>query len=128
MASKHPPEPPRALIVDDDPDIRDVLELLLTTLGYQVRAAADGAEALAAAAEFSPRVVLMDLNMPVMDGFEAARQIRETHGDAVELIAYSAQSGQLIERKIRDAGFNSCLTKPADLERMIDALTAVRDR
>lgn len=128
MGSKSPPTPPpRALVVDDDQDIRDVLELLLITLGYEVRLAGDGAEALAALTDFSPRVVLMDLNMPVMDGFEAARRIRATpDGAAVELIAYTAQSGERIQQRIREAGFNRFLTKPADLEHMIEALAHAR--
>ena len=129
MGSRDSPKsPPRALVVDDDQDIRDVLELLLVTLGYEVRLAGDGAQALAALSDFSPRVVLMDLNMPVMDGFEAARRIRETpDGAAVELIAYTAQSGERIQQRIREAGFDRSLTKPADLEHMIEVLARARE-
>src|SRR5262249_48281844 len=67
------PPPARILIVDDQADIAESLAILLETLGHQTRAAFNGPEALAAAEEFKPDAILLDLGLPGMDGFEVAR-------------------------------------------------------
>lgn len=118
--------PRRVLVVDDDPDVRDSLLTLLATLGYEPHPAGDGEQALAALARIVPDVVLMDLNMPVMDGFEAARRVRmlpATRG--LPLVAYSAQSGERIEQRVRDAGFDRRLTKPAQLDQLLAVLVSL---
>src|SRR5436190_20385318 len=90
----------RVLVVDDDPDVRDSLVMLLSTLGFDAHPASDGEQALAALAVVRPQIVLMDLNMPVMDGFEAARRARELpEARDVPFVAYSAQGGERIEQR-----------------------------
>lgn len=80
----------RVLIVDDMEENRLLLEQLLGAVGFETRTANDGAEAVATCAQFLPQVVLMDLRMPVMDGYEATRRIREAHGTGVKIVALSA--------------------------------------
>jgi CheY-like chemotaxis protein len=112
----------RVLVVDDDADVRDSLVTLLATLGFETHEAHNGEQALAALLHVRPEVVLMDLNMPVMDGFEAARRARElpaAHG--VRIVAYSAQAGRSIDERVREAGFDVRLTKPARVEELLAA-------
>jgi two-component system CheB/CheR fusion protein len=118
--------PRRVLVVDDDPDVRDSLLTLLATLGYEPHPAGDGEQALAALALVAPDVVLMDLNMPVMDGFEAARRVRTLPAmRGLPLVAYSAQSGERIEERVREAGFDRRLTKPAQVDQLLDVLASL---
>jgi CheY-like chemotaxis protein len=115
----------RILVVDDDADVRDSLVVLLATLGFDPHSAGDGAQALAALEQIHPQLVLMDLNMPVMDGFEAARRARELPGTRdLPIVAYSAQAGERVEQRIRDAGFSRRLTKPARVEELLAAFAA----
>lgn len=116
----------RVLVVDDDPDVRDSLIVLLDTLGYEPHPAGNGAQALAAIARVRPEVVLMDLNMPVMDGFETARRVRALPGTrGLPLVAYSAQRGERIDQTVREAGFDRQLTKPAQVEQLLAVLASV---
>ena len=80
----------RILLVDDDPDLRVITCMLLECHGHTVESVADGALALIAARWFRPDVILLDLNMPVMDGFEAARRLRaDPSAAAVQIVAVS---------------------------------------
>lgn len=116
----------RVLVVDDDPDVRDSLVVLLGTLGFEPHPAGNGEQALAELPRVRPNIVLMDLNMPVMDGFEAARRAREMpDAQGVPIVAYSAQAGDRVEERIRAAGFTARLTKPADVEELLAAFAAV---
>src|SRR4051794_28769254 len=80
--------PRRVLIVEDYPDGREALRLLLTVLGHEVAVAADGIEGVRLAREVCPDAALVDIGLPGLDGYEVARQIRSHLGDAVLLIAY----------------------------------------
>jgi PAS domain S-box-containing protein len=106
--------PQRVLVIDDEPDVGDSLGLLLESLGAAVCVAYDGPSGVAAAREFKPRIVFIDLGMPAMDGFETARRIREGHtGDRFTLVAVTGW-GQAEDRiRTRMAGFDLHLTKPA---------------
>jgi len=116
----------RVLVVDDDPDVRDSLVVLLATLGYEPHAAGNGEQALAALPRVRPEIVLMDLNMPVMDGFEAARRARELPAARdLPMVAYSAQAGDRIEQRVREAGFDRRLTKPARVDELLAAFASV---
>ena len=100
--------------------------VLLTTLGFDAHPAGNGEQAIAAIAHVKPQIVLMDLNMPVMDGFEAARRVRALP-DArhLPLVAYSAQAGDRVEQRIRDAGFDRRLTKPAHVDELLEVFASV---
>ena len=121
-----PGQPPvRVLIADDQPDNRAWLKALLEQVGFHVREAANGEEALAVWKNWSPRLVLMDLRMPGVDGMEATRRIREgdLHGNTVVFILTAA----LFEKDpqaILDAGAVEILTKPLDEDLLFDRIHA----
>ena len=93
--SSLPPEPTapsadvRVVVVDDQPDAADMLAAALELDGYEVQTATSGERALPLIEEFRPHMVLLDVNMPGMDGRELTRQLRERYGDAMVLIAVS---------------------------------------
>jgi signal transduction histidine kinase len=116
-AQAPPARPHRILIVEDNPDGAQTLSALLQELGNEVRAAADGRQAVQAVTEFAPDVVLLDLGLPQMDGFEAARIIRrQTQGRALKLIALTGWGQEEARRRSREAGCDHHLVKPVDLD------------
>jgi len=115
------PEPPRrgvgrrVLIVDDNVDSAESLGELLAFAGHEVRTAYDGAAGVAAAGAFRPEVVLLDLGMPKLNGYEAARLLRaEPWAAGVVLVAQTGWGTAEDRRKTRDAGFDHHLVKPVD--------------
>jgi PAS domain S-box-containing protein len=117
----------RVLIAEDIPDAAEMLRLMVESMGHEVRVAADGVQAVSLAREFAPRIALLDIGMPRMDGYEAARQIRATLGTSVMLVALTGWGQEEDHRRARDAGFDRHLTKPADpqvLEALIAAASA----
>jgi CheY-like chemotaxis protein len=89
--------------------------MVIKSLGNDVRVAYNGQEAIEVAAEFLPEVVLMDLGMPKMNGFEAARHIRgQAWGQNMLLVALSGWGQEDDKRKTKEAGFDHHLTKPAE--------------
>ena len=112
----------RILVADDNQDAATSLAMVLEMAGHETRVATDGAKAVAIAMEFRPHVVMLDIAMPVMDGLEAAREIRALPGgDAVLLLAISGFGQDADRRRSIEAGFDEHLVKPVDLAR-IDAL------
>jgi PAS domain S-box-containing protein len=108
--------PLRILVVDDTEDAADSMALLLELDGHEVRIARDGLHAVEAAAQWTPDVVLLDIGLPQLDGYEVARRIRaQRHGvNGVMLIAITGWGQDEDRRRSRDAGFNAHLTKPVD--------------
>jgi two-component system cell cycle response regulator DivK len=100
------------LVVDDDPDSRVVARDALQRDGFEVVEAADGREALEAASRRSPDVIFLDLTMPVMDGWEAARRLRGGPGPRVHIVAYTAHALPGDREKVLAAGFDDYLAKP----------------
>jgi len=107
----------RILLVDDNVDAAAMLSEALTYLGYVVRTAYDGPSALVAADEFQPEVALLDIGLPVMDGYELARQLRESHA-ALRLVALTGYGQASDKAQAREAGFDGHLVKPLDLEKL----------
>jgi CheY-like chemotaxis protein len=106
---------PLVLVVDDDPRVRELLELLLRADGYRVIAAADGAAALEAVAAHAPRAVLVDLRMPGMDGTEVCRRVRQTRApDRVPIIMLTGMDDAGTRRDAIAAGADAVLVKPVD--------------
>ncbi|MEO0982569.1 MAG: ATP-binding protein [Pseudomonadota bacterium] len=105
----------RVLIADDNPVNALIARRALEKSGFAVTVAATGIEALEAAAAMSPALILMDLRMPVMDGFEAMRRLRAA-GDQTPIIAVSAEVNPQIERQARGAGADAVAAKPLDAE------------
>jgi PAS domain S-box-containing protein len=111
----HPLERVRVLVVDDNIDTADSLALALRLSGQDVRVAYDGASALAIAAEIRPEAVLLDIGMPVMDGYLVARRLRKTAGtERALLIAVTGWGQDDDRRRAKEAGFDHHLVKPID--------------
>jgi signal transduction histidine kinase/CheY-like chemotaxis protein len=107
----------RILLADDNRDALDSLATLLQCDGHEVHTAADGAEALEVAAACHPDVVLLDIGMPKLDGYEVARRIRaEPWGKSAVLIALTGWGQDEDRRRSREVGFDSHLVKPLDPE------------
>ena len=115
--------PRRVLIVDDNEAFIESLSILIETLGHDVRTAADGAEALEIGAELHPHIVLMDLGMPGMNGYDAARRMREEPwGRDITLVALTGWGRAEDKRRTREAGFDHHMVKPpqpAELRRLL---------
>ncbi|HYV06050.1 MAG TPA: ATP-binding protein, partial [Blastocatellia bacterium] len=110
------PVPRRILVVDDNVDSAESLVLLLKLMGNDVHTAQDGLEAVAMAETNHPDVILMDIGLPKLNGYEAARLIRERAGDReMILIALTGWGQEEDRRRSKEAGFHHHLTKPIDL-------------
>jgi PAS domain S-box-containing protein len=117
----------RILIVDDNADAAELLATSVERMGHRAEVAHDGPQGLAAAARFQPEVALLDIGLPVMDGYELARHLRELPGLAgVRLIAVSGYSQETDLEHAAAAGFESYLVKPIRLERLAEVLAALR--
>lgn len=118
----------RILVVDDNTDAAFVLALMLRHAGHTVEIAGNGEQALRTGPAFDPRVVLLDLGMPGMDGFETARRIRQQRwGQGVVLVAVTGWGLPDDRRRTQAAGFNAHMVKPVnddELLRVIDELLA----
>jgi signal transduction histidine kinase len=127
--SQRPPQvsPRRILVADDNSDAAEALALQLRLAGHEVRAANDGLEALEVAETFAPQVVLLDLGMPRMDGYETAREIRRKWwGKAATLVALTGWGGQQDRQRTADAGFDAHLVKPVTEFDLFQAIAATR--
>jgi signal transduction histidine kinase len=114
----------RVLVVEDQPALARVTVALLQKLGHDVRSAADGREALLAVREYNPDIVLLDIGLPGMDGYEVARCLRiEMGNDAPMLVAMTGYSEHEVNRHARKAAFDHHLVKPADISALRDLLT-----
>ena len=112
---------PSLLLVEDDAAIRTALQLALTRQGHQVATAASGEEALANYKSVRPDLIVLDVMLPGVDGFEVARRLKREHGDAVRIIAISAYGTENDRRQSLEAGCEVHLMKPAD-PRFIESL------
>ena len=116
----------RILVVDDNQEASYALALLLRSLGHDVRTAEDGEEAIQVGEKMRPDAILLDLNMPRMDGYTACRRIRAAPwGRNLLLVAVTARGEQTDRYHGIEAGFDFHLTKPADatvIAGMIEAL------
>ena len=105
----------RVLIVDDNVAAATMLTMVVKMLGNQTRTAHDGREAVEVAAEFVPDMILMDLGMPKMNGYEAARKIRsQPWGRSMMLVALTGWGQEEDKQKTKEAGFDHHLVKPAE--------------
>jgi two-component system KDP operon response regulator KdpE len=117
----------KVLVVDDEPEIRRALR---TGLGYhdlEVRAAGTGEEALEVAAAWRPDVVLLDLGLPGMDGFEVLRRLRG-HGSAAAIIVVSVMPGERDKVRALDLGADDYVTKPFGVAELLARIRAVQRR
>jgi PAS domain S-box-containing protein len=118
----------RILVVDDNRDAADSLGMLLRMIGNEVHTAYDGLEAVGAAATFQPDVIVLDIGLPKLNGYEAARQIRAQPGGAGRVLIALTGWGQEEDRlRSREAGFDHHITKPVEfsiLKKLLAQVTA----
>ncbi|CAM05268.1 response regulator transcription factor [Saccharopolyspora erythraea] len=117
----------RVLVVDDEPNILELLTAALRLSGFEVRGAATGADALRAASEFGPDIVVLDVMLPDQDGFSVARRLREG-GDLVPVLFLTARDA--VEDRIAGltAGGDDYVTKPFSLDEVVLRLRAILRR
>jgi CheY-like chemotaxis protein len=114
----------RILVVDDNGDAAALLAVLLRLEGHEVQTAANGSEAVDIAEQFRPEIVLMDLDMPGVDGLEASRRIRARPWGNTVLIAALTGWGREVDRlRAREAGVDLHFLKPVDTESLMAALS-----
>jgi two-component system CheB/CheR fusion protein len=119
--------PRRILIVDDEVELGTLLAGLLEAAGHEALVVEDGPSALAAVRSFVPEVVILDLGLPKMDGYEVARRIREEHADGKHfLIAVTGY--QKNAARLKQAGFDQHLTKPLDMQTLATLIAALDQR
>jgi CheY-like chemotaxis protein len=120
----------RVLVVDDNRDAAESLEMLLRLMGAEVHSASDGRSALEAMRRHRPSVVVLDIGLPDMDGYEVARQARlEPWGGEPALIALTGWGEEEDRRRSREAGIDHHLVKPVDfaaLEKLLRGLPQTR--
>ena len=115
MSEISPAHPVRVLVIDDCPDTTETLRILLGLWGHEVRAAHSGAEALRLAPDFLPEIILLDIGLPGLDGYEVARRLRQLPGLAdVFLLAMTGYTSAQDVARSRAAGFDLHLAKPFD--------------
>jgi CheY-like chemotaxis protein len=127
MSTDLPLDSRRILIVDDNPDSADSLGILLGIRGATVEVVHDGPAALALLDGFRPAVVLLDLGMPGMNGFELAERIRQRpEFNEVVLVAQTGWGTQEYRSRSRDCGIDHHLVKPVEFESLVNLLADVR--
>lgn len=113
----------RVLIVDDNEDAANSLAMILSLDGHEVQSAYSGPQALEQVDSFDPDVVLLDIGLPVMDGYEVARRIRERpNAGAIRLIALTGYSRESDKARAREAGFDDHVVKPVEIARLRSVL------
>ena len=116
----------RILLVEDNPENRDMLSRRLIRRGFDVVFAEDGLQAVHMAKADPPDLILMDLSLPVMDGWEATRQIKADQATgAIPVIALTAHAMASDRAKALEAGCDDYDTKPVDLQRLLDKIQAL---
>jgi CheY-like chemotaxis protein len=119
----------RVLVVDDNVDAANVLKLLVQEAGHLVRMAHTGPTALAAALDYRPDVMLLDIGLPELDGFEVAKRIRqEPLLHDIVLVAMTGYGQAKGRQRMQEAGFDHYLVKPADFEKVRQILAAVSEK
>ena len=124
-AARAPQEGPSVLIVDDNEDAAAMLAEYVASLGYRVRTAHDGPAALKAVVEASPDMALLDIGLPVMDGYELASRLRQAPAPP-KLIAVTGYGQAADRERTRQSGFDAHLVKPVDLDALADLLERLR--
>ena len=118
-----PPARKHILIVDDYADALDIWAIYLQSMGYRVSTAADGPSAVAKAEELLPDLIVLDLELPGLTGFEVARRLRDTPGtSAIPLIAATGYSHARQLDMARQSGFDAVVVKPCDPDLLVQEI------
>ena len=119
----------KILLVEDNEMNRDMLSRRLERRGHTVILAMDGEQGVSLARSEKPDLILMDMSLPVLDGWEATRQLKSTlETKCITIIALTAHAMPSDEQKAREAGCDDFDTKPIELERLIEKMTALLGR
>src|SRR5436309_3048388 len=122
------PDRPRVLLVDDYPDAREMYSEYLEFCGFEVVEAANGMEALERAVDAAPDIILMDLSLPVMDGWEATRRLKaDTRTASIPVVALTGHALAGISEGARNAGCDAFVTKPCLPEDLVKEIRKVLD-
>lgn len=116
------PNARRVLIVDDNQDAADSLAMLLGVRGDEVRIAYDGSQALEVERDFEPDVILLDIGLPAISGYDVAHRIREKRGRSVLIVAITGWGQEKDLRRAEEAGIDQHFTKPVDFEALVALL------
>lgn len=110
----------KILVVDDDPQLRILVSRFLGAKGFEILQAEDGEQGIAVAKAERPRIIIMDLNMPVMNGFDATRAVKADPATKdIPVIVLTAEDALANYDEIYDAGADAYITKPVDFERLL---------
>ncbi len=116
----------KVLLVEDNEMNRDMLSRRLARNGFEVVMAVDGQQAVDMATSENPAIILMDMSLPVMDGWEATRRVKaDPATKAIPVIALTAHAMSEDEKKARDAGCDDFDTKPVDIQRLVGKMKAL---
>ena len=111
----------KILLVDDEPNILVAIEFLLTKEGYQIQKAFDGQQAIEKVESFHPNIIILDVMMPGLDGFEVARRVRHMDGnDDIKIIFLTAKGTTQYKMKGYSTGGEYYLIKPFDNDELVD--------
>ena len=123
------PRAPRVLVADDEPDFVLTLTRLLTLAGYESRGVFSPLQVQEAILDFAPDVVLLDIGMPGMSGYDVAHKLRRTYGSSRPvLIAVTGRTGESDRRIARMAGFDHHVAKPYQATTLLDLLESILAR
>jgi signal transduction histidine kinase/ActR/RegA family two-component response regulator len=112
----------RVLVVEDNADARKALRVLLQLCGHDVEVAEDGLSGVEKAVRLRPEVALVDIGLPKLDGYGVAREVRNSLGNQICLVALTGYGQPDDQRRATDAGFDLHLTKPVDPERLFETI------
>ena len=127
-ATPEKPDRPRVLLVDDYPDAREMYTEYLEFSGYEVIGAGNGLEALQRAVDASPDIILMDLSLPVMDGWEATRRLKADQRTAsIPVVALTGHALAGISEGAKKAGCDAFVTKPCLPEDLVREIRRILD-
>jgi CheY-like chemotaxis protein len=116
-------EPPLILIIDDDPELLELAQEVLISKGYRVASAHNGEEALQRLTEITPQMILLDMQMPVMNGWEFARVFHERYGRSIPIaVATAAEDSRL---RAAEIGANAALAKPFEPGRLYEVVSDI---
>jgi DNA-binding response OmpR family regulator len=118
----------RVLVVDDNQDAADSLAMLLAAYGDEVSTAYDGEQAVELDERHRPDIVLLDIGLPKMSGYDVARDIRRRRGPGVLIVAITGWGQEEDRQRSREAGFDHHFTKPVDLDGLMEVIERERPR
>jgi two-component system, sensor histidine kinase len=112
----------RILVVEDNRDNRDSMQMVLECWGHRVEVAEDGVQGVQKALMWQPEAAIVDIGLPLLDGFHVAKQVRAVLHQSIFLIALTGYSSRRDREQAFACGFDVFLTKPADLDELADLL------